>query len=1768
MLRLRTMGPFRAACHSSRRCGAWLLAPIAPSWSRPGGLLFPHPLRHDVRMHALKRGRPRKDQSAQPPPVTSQEDGEAGAEGEKPRKGRRSRKEREKEEARDLLESQQIDMEVLEEFKARAAAEEEVRKAAMGDASEDDPRRLNFHRSLLAASQRGLTGECGRIIESMADAGLPPGPRAIHVWAYSYIQIGDGPGARRIAEVGKEMYGISWIPETYVALMHGALSATPGGPDLMAALEMWVAQQDAGANPQLGFTFLAKELFRLRYSALAMQVVSEGYAAGLKPDEKLAALVIEQLCKQGLMEEARSEMQRLLDAGLLVGPEHYDTIVRLEAARGNLAAAREMLETFYTDQRFAPPRGSSYTALLKGLVSALRSPDVADSGPEEDTASGPGFGGRVVLDSEQLDQLLRALREEMVARGLRPGREAYAAMVEAFAVAGDLDSALATYETMTRAKGSPALMRKKYLGRFVVSLLAADRPIDALRLLRDCSTTPSYADARSCVTLPAAASNPVPGADDGGRSALTAWLPRHYEVMRQRKGQRASVLSFMRDADMMSRREVDGVVLGMGGCVVTEEGLWVPPAKMTLLEMRVELTAGGMDSSAVSGASRKELQKMIKDRREHLSSNLLEMQARLEAFVAAKEEEERLAAEPENEAEEDEQEFDDDEPELDTLDVNVASIIADEGTFEGGDSLEDSATFRAAAGGRIMLTDEAVEAEEEDAGDGDDEENDDDVEDDDDMEEGFSEDMPAAAGGRKRRQRRRRSDDDDDDAADDDEEDDELLGLEDSGAPPLGDGLGPTSAGPDDLDWEVERGREEGEDDAIILDQVLNMSVMDSSRYNESAGMVVAMRMLELWVAVGCSPTPADLMALYDGATLEEHPRCCADLAEQLPALLVAEEVSRDQLLEMLVTLANVCLRPGSPDSEAADRVVTVMEDNKLQVPADIYSGLEAALNGRPRMRDSVMGVAGGRVEADLTGSGLESSMSVGDEEDEEAAGGGVLAGVLGPGDDAVEDEGEDLAGEEEGLEEGMEEEAEEGEGDELDLYGEYEEDPAALEAEQVELQRLFQQDGEEDDAWLDELDEPADVDEVRAAAELEAAAAHQAEIVASTLEAVRTRSPYAAALLERQLAAMEAVQEVLDAAEDKYKMEALPAEAGAEAGGLVPYEGGELGEDEAEEGEEGDGWEDEDDGEEDEDENLASLGAMATEAEWDAAAVLELPPAVLAEAAAATEAEMDATVGMEEEDRMVLRRIAAKATVLAQLHAINNVAAAAHPDGLAAAEAEVSTALQRIQKAMMESAAATSIIAAAAAADGETAESLADAAADQAGVDAVGLELEAVEDEEWLQEAEEEGDDVLRPEHLEPGVDDSALDGQTAQMLQNVMAEAEALLAAEEEEAEEEDTAGVAAAEGDDFDGFTVGADEAAQDAAVLQRMLASAESQGPDLTEEQQEFYDLLERGDMNSLEAKVGPQVMAWLAEDLQRLAAQEEVELQEGPSEQPQEPEGDEDLATDAPELAMGWRLNDRFMATFAAVLRERAAVAAERGIVDDSPEVATVDALLAMANGYRPHGFDGGEEELEPEGEEEVDEDLVAAQQEAREALQRLEEEMGGPGEAAAREAAEQALEEVLAVQTERYEEAEATAEEAPRVLVRPWAMAAAEGAVEGRGEWEEDEGEEEEAEEGEGGFEVTEAVQPEAAAALLRQMRPTFGPVYVAEPKLYEEAEAEPGGRTIALAEEEPSVDGWEREKQEDGQAWAAQEQEEPPARGKGSGRGGASGGRPRKSPR
>ncbi|KAG2445696.1 hypothetical protein HXX76_000303 [Chlamydomonas incerta] len=1714
-----------------------------------------------------------------------------------PKRGRRSKKEKAQEEARDLLDSQQVDLEVLEEFKARAAAEDEARKAAIGG-GEDDPRRLNFHRSLLAASARGLTSECSRIIDSMIDAGLQPGARAIHVWAYSHIVVGDGRSARRVAEEAKTAFGVEWIPETYVALMHGALSCNGEAPDLMGALQVWVAQQDAaaagrGSNPQLGFVFLAKELFRLRYSALAMQVVSEGYAAGFKPDDKLAALVIEQLCKQGLQAEAAAEMQRLLDAGLPVGPEQYDTLVRLEAARGSVEGARSMLQNFYTDPRFSPPRASTYNALLKGLASGLRLgplggafPAAALAGDEglgaEDEAGGAG-GRQLELDGDSLDKLLVVLREEMVARGLRLGRETYAAMVESFAAVGDMDGALAAYDTLLRANGTPALLRKKYLGRLVVGLLVSDRPIDALRVLRDCSESSSFDDARENVTLPPSASAPLPGPAAGGRTALTVWLQAHYETMRQRRGQRASVLQFMQDADMSSRREVDGVVLGLGGCVVTADGLFVPPSKMTTAELRAELSGAGVElpASATGGSSssnRSQLLKLVKDRRAKLPSGVIEMQGQLAAQLAVREEAERraarkaalLAAREEagddddlwGDEDEDEMEDDDDDDGPTGLDPNVASIIADEGTFEGGDSIEDSPTFFAAARGRLDATGEiqardslrvrgsaaaAAEAEAEaadeeeledeyefdeadeldelddlddddlglqlrDLDEGEDEEEEEDEEDGTadmlesvDMISGPGLDAAAVAAAKNKRRRKRRGDDDDEY----DDEDDELaeLGLDDDA--PLSDGLGP-------IPGANRRGGEliqtqKIDDDEAILDQVLAMNTLDASRFNEAAGMVVALRMLGLWAAVGGVPTAADILALYEGAVEEGHPRCAADLAEQLPVLEAGGDVSTEQLTEMMVVLANICLSPAKADAEAADRVITAMEDAGLHVPPGLYSGLAAALGGRKRTRESVLGRSGHQVAAvEWEAAGNMANVTLdadvddirrGDEEGEGEAGAAT----------ASTDEAEQEA-----------EEAEEGEAEEdEELFAGYEEDPAAQEAE--ELEWLFQRDAEEDDSWMDDLDvRPADVDEVRAEAEAKAAEARQEAAVTDALERVRLRAgPAAAALLAQRIeergaermaaAAQEAAGAVASEAAgadagaagdvdlltsletalaERGAITVLPEEGAApqaDAGGGAGVKGAEAAAE-------------------------AELEDLAAEAEWQARSVLELPPGVLAEAASAVLAEMRAAGVVDDDDTAALHRIVDKATVLEQLRSVSTAAAAAHPGGIDAAAADVEAALTKLraaEAAAMAYAAGAGLDAAAAGED------LGAAAREAAGwgEDEVLDFLDEI-DETRGEMDEAEAAEMLTEEDLEPAVDDeTGLTGVAAELAEEAVQQAEALL-------ELEEAAGINVGDGDEAaeaDGellseeergyrasLVMGLEDAAAQREALERAFQEALKSGkkPKWGKEQKAVEAALDAGDVEALQGLVGLEGVEWIASELRALAEREEMELPADVDEA-----GEDEL----PVLPGGLTLSGRFMDAVRATMADRAAAAVAEGVPPAealSDDLAVLDAVLALANGYRPQGFEGtsvsdlaGADADQQDGGDgsELDRMLQQLRRDASDALAAADAAVGTPAEEQAFGQASQVVSELLDVASEAYEEAEEAAAEVEEAM----------------GEFEE--GEEASPEEVEAGQEAARQF-----LAALEALRPTPGLPFGADGATEEEAE-EDGGAATAVAAPPPA---------------------------------------------
>eukprot|EP00198_Chlamydomonas_reinhardtii_P013026 XP_001702363.1 predicted protein [Chlamydomonas reinhardtii] len=896
-------------------------------------------------------------------------------------------------------------------------------------------------------------------------------------------------------------------------------------------------------------------------------------------------------------------------------------------------------------------------------------------------------------------------------------------------------------------------------------------------------------------------------------------------------------------------------------------------------------------------------------------------------------------------------------------------------------------------------------------------------------------DAAATASRNKRRRKRRVSDEDDDDY---DEEDDELaeLGLDDDA--PLSDGLGP-------IPGANRRGREfiqmqKVDDDEAILDQVLAMSTFDASRFNEAAGMVVALRMLGLWAAVGGVPSAADFLALYEGAVVEAHPRCAADLAEQLPVLEAGGDVSSEQLTEMMVTLANICLSPAKADAEAADRIITAMEDAGLAVPPGLYSGLAAALGGRKRTRESVLGRSGHEVAAvewEAAGNMANVTLDADVEDIRGAEEGEGEAGATASTDEAEEEA----------------EEGEEGEGEE-ELFAGYEEDPASQEAE--ELEWLFQRDADEDDSWMDDLDtRPADVEEVRAEAEAKAAAARQEAAVANALERVRlVAGPAAAALLAQTIeqrdaarleeAAKEAAVASDTVAEERVDLMSSLETALVESGTVTvlpavaapqAWQAGGAGSGS------GDGARPE------EARADAELQDLTAEVEWQAKSMLELPPVVLAEAANAALAEMRAAGVVDEDDAAALQRIADKATVLEQLRAVSTAAAAAHPGGMDAAAEDVEAALGKLQAAeaaAMSYAAAVGLDAAAAGED------LAAAAREAAGwgEDEVLDFLDEI-DETRGEMDEAEAAEMLTEEDLEPAVDhETALTGVAGELAEEAVRQAEALLELEAE-------GGINTGDGDTPDeaderllseaergyraALVLGLEDAEAQQAALQRAYQGAEAalkagKKPKWSKEQQAVAAALDAGDMGALQERLGLEGVEWIAGELRALAEREEMELPAGVD------EADED---EVPVLPGGLALSERFMEAVRATVADRAAAAEAEGVPPAEVlggELAVLDAMLALANGYRPQGFEG-ESVSDLAGANEDGEDgselgrlLQQLRRDASDAMAAADAAVGTAREEQAFAAAASVVSELMEVASEVYEEAEEAAAEAEEAM--------------------------------------------------------------------------------------------------------------------------------------
>eukprot|EP00798_Chlamydomonas_sp_ICE-L_P023847 gene23847-9403_t len=353
-----------------------------------------------------------------------------------------------------------LDPAMLEEFKALAAVEEQER--VVNYDPEADPRRNNFHRSLLNAAHHGDHEAAEKSLLNaahhgdheaaekyffmMAEAGLEPGPRAFHVLLTTYVKAKLEDEALAVAMRAVEE-GLRLPAESYVVLIY-AFCNLKSGPDMNTVLSLMdtMMSQEGWEVARGGWVMACTELFRKKYLEQAVNLVVVGYDEGYVGDEAVCFYLIDTLCKYGFKDRAMSELERMSRAGLMPGPEHFDPIILAESSSGDPELAMALLEDYSSRVGWMPVTVATFNAILEGRVSRLE----------------PGYGGPEAV--AQVMQYFDWLKNRMskVINAL-PDRMSYKWLCKTFISLGEIDMALEMFDEMILRNGTVRTLGKKGL---------------------------------------------------------------------------------------------------------------------------------------------------------------------------------------------------------------------------------------------------------------------------------------------------------------------------------------------------------------------------------------------------------------------------------------------------------------------------------------------------------------------------------------------------------------------------------------------------------------------------------------------------------------------------------------------------------------------------------------------------------------------------------------------------------------------------------------------------------------------------------------------------------------------------------------------------------------------------------------------------------------------------------------------------------------------------------------------------------------------------------------------------------------------------------------------------------------------------------------------------------------------------------------------------------------------------------------------------------
>ncbi|GAB4815416.1 hypothetical protein N2152v2_002462 [Parachlorella kessleri] len=442
---------------------------------------------------------------------------------------------------------------------------------AQVEVNEDDPERFLWHKRLAQLGPQGDFAKAEAVLQEMARAGHPPGPRAYHALVFTYLKGNSVEGA--LDAICREVKaGIQPLPQSYAAVVQGYVQRG----DTSMAEAVWASNRRSGVDCGPSWLVLTSALFRVGQEERGMQLLEQGESEQRVGDAGIYAQVIAYLCRMGDVEAAMKRLNEMKEKGVGKRPEHFSPIIEFLASAPNLQSMQEAESV--TQQALATP--SLY--LTRGTLNKLLRGYLSLHLPAEE------LGAKVSLCQEWA-------RQSDVSEDL----ETHVLLLEAFLQTGDLQAALLHWGYIRSSTSTDKydLLQHDTIIKLIQELSNAELPLELYGVLGMLYS--ANAEHRPPATVFQG------GIDDAtGCSHIAVWFHRRLKEDRLLRsggdGETGGDQGAPAEAGEAGQEGeegrsfvfMDGVRLDASSLrIVTERGGPVALSKVTVREIRAELTA-------------------------------------------------------------------------------------------------------------------------------------------------------------------------------------------------------------------------------------------------------------------------------------------------------------------------------------------------------------------------------------------------------------------------------------------------------------------------------------------------------------------------------------------------------------------------------------------------------------------------------------------------------------------------------------------------------------------------------------------------------------------------------------------------------------------------------------------------------------------------------------------------------------------------------------------------------------------------------------------------------------------------------------------------------------------------------------------------------------------------------------------------------------------------------------------------------------------------